>query len=311
MVHISDSWKNAGNDIGGAWQEMTDGISKDTSSLVGKLQSNFDQYNQTIDTTSGKNSDLSARIKATLDGMSGSLGKATTAQGNAKQAAKEHADEIKKLKDSAENAIKPVIDKIKETQKETDDARKKIKEQANEWKKYKEEGVKALSDVNAEIAKLKKEASDIVVNINSGKDKSLADRSVEIATELKSANEDILKLKQDITKEDSPDKQKELLSLQQKITDLEKERDYIKTNASQKAIDEAEAYAKLSKAQQIVADAEKEKASQLDENIKKMQAAVEKQMILEAQAHQNSISNLAIQTGIKDGLLTASIELEK
>lgn len=165
--------------------------------------------------------------------------------------------------------------------------------------------------MNAEIAKLKKEASDITVKIKSDTDKSLANRGVEVADELKSANEDILKLKEDIAKEDSPDKQKELLDLQQKITDLERERDYIKKNASGTAIAEADAYAKLSKAEQIVADNEKEKAKQLEDNDKKMQAAVEKRMILEAQANQKSISDLAIQTGMKDGMMTASIELEK
>lgn len=271
----------------------------------------MERYQASANTTASVQSDLGARIKSTLDGMSGSLSNVGKAQSNAKDSAKAHNEELKKLKESAENAIKPIIDRIKETQKETDEARKKIKEKAEEWKKYRQEGIKALSDVNAEISKLKKEASDITVKISAEKDKNLGERNLEVAKEIKSTNEDIARLKEDIAKEDSPDKQRELLALGQKITDLEKERDYIKGNASQKVLDEATAYGNLSKAQQIVANSQKEQAKQFEENQKKQEAAAEKRMILEAQANQKSISDLGIQTGLKDGMLTASVELEK
>ena len=361
VAHISDSWRSAGNDIGGTWREMTDNIANDTSALVGKLQANFEKYDQTVDGTSEKNSDLSARIKATLDGMSDSLGKTAAAHGNAQKAAKEHSDELKKLKETAETALKPVIDGIKETAKETEEARKKIKEKSEEWKRYREDGVKALSDVNAEISKLKKEASDITVRINADRDKSLGERMVSVNEDIAKLNDQIAEKKAQANKDDNENTQKrtvaekellilkerqnelsgkagqaerdslalsirkkeaqiealkagmdpEIADLQRQLNELAKERDFIQGNAPQKILDEAAAYGSLSKAQQIVADAEREKSKQLEENDKKMQAAVEKRMILEAQARQKSVSDLAIRTDIKDGMITASVELEK
>ena len=361
VAHISDSWRSAGNDIGETWREMTDNIANDTSALVGKLQANFEKYDQTVDGTSERNSDLSARIKATLDGMSDSLGKTAAAHGNAQKAAKEHSDELKKLKETAENALKPVIDGIKETAKETEEARKKIKEKSEEWKRYREDGIKALSDVNAEISKLKKEASDITVRINADRDKSLGERMVSVNEDIAKLNDQIAEKKAQANKDDNENAQKrtvaekellilkerqnelsgkagqaerdslalsirkkeaqiealkagtdpEIADLQRQLNELAKERDFIQGNAPQKILDEAAAYGSLSKAQQIVADAEREKSKQLEENDKKMQAAVEKRMILEAQARQKSVSDLAIRTDIKDGMITASVELEK
>lgn len=46
---------------------------------------------------------------------------------------------MKKLKEQAEDAIKPIIDKLKEGKKEIDDAKKAIKEKTEEWKKYRSE----------------------------------------------------------------------------------------------------------------------------------------------------------------------------
>lgn len=165
--------------------------------------------------------------------------------------------------------------------------------------------------MNNEIVKLKKEASDINIKINTERDTSIAQRSVEVNKEIKEVTDDIAKAKKDISEENTPEKQKELIDLQTQLTNLEKERDFIRGNISDKAIKEAQAYSELSKAQQIAFDAEKQRADQLKENEQKMQSAIEKRMILEAQANQKNFSDLAIQTGMKDGMMTASLEIEK
>lgn len=233
-----------------------------------------------------------------------------SAQGDAKKAAKEHADELKKMKESAEESIKPMIERLKDNKKAIDDAKKSLKDKSDEWKKYRAEGVKALSDVNAEIAKVKAEAADIKLKFSTDRDSKLGERSVQVAEEIRKANEEIAGLKADIAKEDDPDKQKQLVDLQKNLVSLEKEREYIKSNAPQKALDEAKAYASLSDAEKIVVDSRKEEGKAIEDNSKKLAALAEKKMVLEAQANQKNVNDLRIQTGIKDGILTASIATE-
>lgn len=358
---IKESWSSNAEDIGNAWGEMSGGMAADTSRVVGNMVASMERYQSSAADTGKQQSDLGARVKASLDGMAGSLEKVNQAQGNGKAAAKAHNEELKKLKEKAEEAIKPILDKLKENNKEIDDTKKKIKETGDQWRKFKEEGVKALSDVNNEIVKLKKEAADITLKVNADKEKSLGERMVSVNEEIAKLNDQIAEKQaaaqadqtENDTKRLTAEKELSILkqrqaeltdkasaseraslslsiekknaqiealkagtdpdiaNLQKELLTLTKERDFIQSSTPQKVLDEAAAYGTLSKAQQIVVDAEKEKARQLEENSKKQAAAEEKRMILQAQANQKTTSALAIQTGLKDGMMTASIELEK
>jgi len=308
---ISASWSKGGAEIGEAWDTMAGQISTSMSGALGKLEANYAKYSQQVDNSTSKQTSVFDTIKKKLAEMAEGIGKNGAGHGAAAGAAKAHAEQLKKLKDTAEDALKSVIDRFKDTKKEIDDAKKKIAESTEQWKKFRADGVKALSDVNNEIAKLKKEAADINIKINTDRDQSLANRSVEAAKELKTVTEETAALKSKQREEYDPERQKDIVKGEKSMLDLAKEIEYIKANTAQKTIDEATAYSELSKAQQISADAEKERAKQLEENTKKQAAATEKQMILEAQAKQKNAADLAIQTGMKDGMMTASIELEK
>lgn len=67
----------------------------------------------------------------------------------------------------------------------------------------------------------------------------------------------------------------------------------------------------MSQSEKIILDMQKERNAQLTENGNKMQAALERQQILEAQIQQKKIGQVTVFSEYKDGLLTASIELEK
>lgn len=213
------------------------------------------------------------------------------------------------MKERAEDAIKPVLEKIKETKKEIDETRKKINETKDEWKKYKEEGVRALADVRAEIVKLKAEAGNINVKVNSDQTNKLAERYVEIIKEQKAAQDDL-------TKAQSGDGNGAmdlgaLTEAQKKITDLAKERQLIENGVNKSVLDTAISYDSMSQSEKIIVDMQKERNTQLTENGNKMSAALEKQQILEAQIQQKKIGQATVFTEYKDGLLTASVELEK
>lgn len=103
----------------------------------------------------------------------------------------------------------------------------------------------------------------------------------------------------------------ERISLEEKMNKLRDEASFITTNASAEAIRQADSYAKLSEAQRIVVDLEKEKGIELEENRKKMDSLIEKRMVLEAQANQKSLDDQRIFTEEKDGILTAFVMNEK
>ncbi len=67
----------------------------------------------------------------------------------------------------------------------------------------------------------------------------------------------------------------------------------------------------MSQSEKIILDSQKERNTQLSENTSKMQAALEKQQILEAQTQQKKLGELSVFSEFKDGILTASVELEK
>lgn len=241
--------------------------------------------------------------------MAGSLGNLSGAQKSAKESASAHNKELKDMKARAEDAIKPVLDKIKETKKEIDEARAKIKQTSDEWKKYRTEGLKALSDVNVEIAKLKKEAGDINVKINSDQNNKLGERYVEILKEQKTAQDDLVKAQtgdgngsMDLTA---------LTDAQKRINDLAKERQLIENGVGKSQLDNAVAYDSMSQSEKIILDMQKQRNTELTENTNKMQIALEKQQILEAQTQQKKLGQLSVFSEYKNGIMTASIELEK
>ncbi len=306
---IKDSWEGAGEDIGNAWKEASDGMASDTQRIVGNMVENMERYQGTVQETAGTTSDLGARIKGSLDGMAGSLKGLSGAQGDAKKSAAEHNKELKAMKDKAEDAIKPILDKIKENKKEIDETRKKIKETADEWKKYKEEGVRALADVNAQIVKLKQEAGNINVKVNSDQTNKLAERYVEILKEQKSAQDEINKAQ---TGDSSGNVDSTaVIEAQTRLANLAKERQLIENGVNKSVLDSAIAYDGMSQSEKIILDMQKERNAQLTENGSKMQAALERQQILEAQIQQKKIGQVTVFSEYKDGLLTASIELEK
>lgn len=305
---IKDSWTGAGEDIGNAWKEASDGMASDTQRIVGNMVENMERYQGTVKETAGTTSDLGARIKGSLDGMAGSLKGLSGAQGDAKKSAAEHNKELKAMKDKAEDAIKPILDKIKENKKEIDETRKKIKETSDEWKKYKEEGVRALADVNAQIVKLKQEAGNINVKVNSDQTNKLAERYVEILKEQKSAQDEIDKAR---ISDQGKDTYTDTSEAQNRLVALAKERQLIENGVNKSVLDSAIAYDGMSQSEKIILDMQKERNTQLTENGSKMQAALEKQQILEAQIQQKKIGQVTVFSEYKDGLLTASIELEK
>lgn len=325
------------------------------------MVASMEKYQTGANNAGNQTSDLGARINGFLDTIKNTTNAAGNAASNAAGKSKALKEEMAKLKQVAEDAIKPIISKIKEEGKDIEDTKQKIKEKAAEWRNYKKEGVKALSDITNEINKLKAEAANITLRINNEKDQNLGERLVEVNKQIAEINDQIAEKKANAAKDDEENaskliiaqqelailKQKQaeqtsktansekeslslsiqkkeaaiealqagndpgILDLEKQITELQKERDFIQSTAPQKVLDEAIAYGNLSKAQQIVADAKKQEGEQLDENNKKMQAAIEKQMILQAQANQNGINDLKIVTGMKDGVMTASIELQK
>jgi hypothetical protein len=306
MDSMKQSAAENGQDIANLVTQASEGMANDIQSAISKMDTNWNSLNANIDTTGKNTKSLNERINKTLGDMAGSLNGVAGAHGNAAGAAKAQGAALKKLKEDAETAIKPILDKLKENFKEIEEIRKKINETKDKWKEYKQEGVKALSDVKNELVKLKKEAGDIEIKFKSQQDDKLSNRYVEVLKEQKQAQEDLAK-EQGNTEHD-PSK---ILELQNQITNLGKERQLIENGISKGVLDQAVQYDQLSQTEKIILDIQKEKNKELDENRKKTEAAIEKQMILEAQANQKKIGDLAIHTQLKDGMITASIELEK
>jgi tape measure domain-containing protein len=308
--YSSESMKKSaaenGQDIANLVSQASEGMAGDIQKAISSMDTNWNSLNANIDTTGKNTKSLNERINKTLGDMAGSLNGVAGAHGNAAGAAKAQGAALKKLKDDAESAIKPILDKLKENYKDIEDIRKKINETKEKWKEYRQEGIKALSDVRNELVKLRKEAWDIEIKFKSQQDTKLSDRYVEVLKEQKQAQADLAK-EQANTDQDPT----RLLELQTQITNLGKERQLIENGISKGVLEQAVQYDQLSQTEKIIIDLQKEKNKELDDNRKKTEAAIEKQMILEAQANQKKIGDLAIHTQLKDGMMTASIELEK
>lgn len=210
---------------------------------------------------------------------------------------------MKSMKEKAEDAIKKVMDRYKDLKGDISELRKKIGESTEEWKKFRTEGMRALADVNAEIIKLKREAGDINFKINSDTNNALAERNVEILKEQAQLTQEMQNAQRngDLSTE---------MEAKEKLVALDKEQLLIKNGVAQAQLDSAVAYDKMSASEKIILDAQKQRTQELDENSRKMQEAVEKQQILEAQANQKKIGQATVYSSIVDGLLTASIQLE-
>ena len=281
-------------------------MAEDVKGAIGKMDANFASFNTSLATTGKASSDLDTRISKTLADMKNGLAGAADAHEKAAGAAKAQSEELKKLKQSAEDAIKPIIDKIKENFKAIEELRKKINETKDKWKEFKQEGVKALSEVNNEIQKLKKEAGEIQVKFKGEQDSKLSDRYVQVLKDQKQAQADLA------SEQAKPDQSLDtIVDLQTQLTSLAKERQLIENGTNKNILDQAIAYDGMSQTEKIILDLQKQKTAELDENAKKQAAAQEKQTILEAQSQQKKIGDLQIHTQVKDGMMTASIELEK
>lgn len=306
MDSMKQSAAENGKDIAELIGKSSEGMANDVKNAVSKIEANYDRFNSSVQTTGKSTVDINTRINKTLGDMSSSLNNVTGAHGGATAGAKKQGDAFKSLKDQAENALKPVLDRIKDTKKEIEETRKKINDAKDKWKEFRQEGVKALSDVRNEITKLKKEAADIEVKFKGQQDDKLSDRYVQILKDQKQAQADLSKEQSNTDSDPS-----RLLDLQNQITSLAKERQLIENGISKSVLESAIQYDSLSQSEKIILDIQKEKNREMEENRKRQDAAIEKQMILEAQANQKKIGDLSIHTGLKDGMMTASIELEK
>lgn len=306
MDSMKESAATNGQDIANLVTNASEGMASDIQGAISSMDTNWNSLNANIDTTGKNTKSLNDRINQTLGGMATSLNGVAGAHGNAAGAAKAQGAAMKKLKEDAESAIQPILNKLKENSKEIDEIRKKINKTKEKWKEFKQEGVKALSDVKNELVKLKKEAGDIEIKFKSQQDTKLSDRYVEVLKEQKQAQEDLAK-EQANTDQDPT----RLVELQTQITNLGKERQLIENGISKGVLEQAIQYDQLSRTEKIILDTQKEKNKELEENRKRTETAIEKQMILEAQANQKKIGDLAIHTSLKDGMMTASIELEK
>ena len=210
---------------------------------------------------------------------------------------------MKDMKEKAEDAIKKVMDRYKDLKGDISELKKKIGESTEEWKKFRTEGMRALADVNAEIIKLKREAGDINFKINSDTNNALAERNVEILKEQAQLTQEMQNAQRngDLSTE---------MEAKTKLLALDKEQLLIKNGVSQAQLDSAVAYDKMSASEKIILEAQKQRTAELDANSQKMQEAIEKQQILEAQTQQKKIGHATVYSSIVDGLLTASIELE-
>lgn len=308
MDSMKQSAAENGKDIADLIGKASEGMAGDIQNAVGKIEGNFAKFNASVETSGTKTSDLNTRINKTLGDMAGSLDNVTGAHGKAGDGAKKQGEALKKLKESAEDAIKPILDKIKENTKDIEDLRKKINDTKDKWKEFRQEGLKALSDINVEIQKLKKESADIEIKFKGQQDTKLSERYVEVLKEQKSLEKEIADAKQN---DQGKDTYTDVSEQQKKLTELAKERQLIENGTKQNVLDQAVQYDSMSQSEKIILDIQKEKNKELTEVAQKQAAAIEKQQILEAQANQKKIGDLAIQTGLKDGMMTASIELEK
>lgn len=66
---VSQSWEEAGNDIGDAWTQASEGMAADTQRIVGNMVDNMQRYQSSVSDTAVVQSDLGARIKGSLDAM--------------------------------------------------------------------------------------------------------------------------------------------------------------------------------------------------------------------------------------------------
>lgn len=229
-------------------------------------------------------------IEAKMDDVGSVTKSAEEALNKLNTAGKGTNEALKKMKEKAEEALGAIMDKGKDTKKAIEEIQEKIKNSTDDWKKYKQEGVDALREISLEMKKLRDEAEKINLDFGINKEQKLGERMVEVLNEIND-------IQKDIAGEEDAGRRAEM---EQKLNALLAERTFIQSNASQNAIDEAMAYASLSEAQKIVVDLEKEKGKALDENKAKMDALVEKRMVLEAQANQASMDQQKIFTEIKD-----------
>lgn len=219
--------------------------------------------------------------------MAGSLGTLSKAYDNTKGSAGAYNKELRALKERAEDALKPILDKVKDTRKEIEETTRKIKDKSEEWKKYKTEAVRALSEVTYEIVKLRKEAEGINVKFNSEQNNRLAERYVAILREQKEAQTELNNLQAKQGTEDFDVAGS--TAAQERVRALAKERELIELGVNRAALDNAVAYESMSQAEKIILDIQKQRNTELSENSAKMEAAIEKQKILEAQANQGRI----------------------
>jgi len=253
-----------------------------TGNAWGKLGSDFSNDFSNITAWAKKTSEAIGG-GGSGSGLSGSIGNASK--------------QTEELRKKAEEAMKAIIDKSKDGKKAIDDVRQAIKDKTKEWIKYKEDGSKALREIALEIKNVADEAKKITIDFWKSKDTKLAERMVQV-------NQDITEAQKQLNDESDPTLR---IELETKLNNLLAERVYIQSNASAQAITDAQNYANLSDSQKIVVDLEKEKWMALEENKAKMDALIEKQMILQAQANQKSLEDVRIFTEIKDGIVSASI----
>lgn len=278
-----DAFSWMGSDIATTFTDTMKGVNDSSMTMINWLLKNIDQFNSR------------AQVSKPKEDWPG--GNGTNPFWETNSATKWSSDAMKELQKNAEEAMSKIIDKSKDGKKAIDDVKEAIKKKTEEWKKYKDEWVKALQAVMVEIKKVADEAWKITFDFWVSKDQKLWERMVQV-------QQDILSTQKDINNESDPEKQAEL---QTKLNALLSERAYIQANASQQAIIEAQSYANLSDAQRIVVDLEKEKGKALEENKAKMDALMEKKMVLEAQANQKSVNDQKIFLETKDGITSASI----
>lgn len=209
------------------------------------------------------------------------------------------------LKKTAEDAISAITQKVEWYKDSVNQARDAIIAKTKEWKQFKQEWVRALSDVNNEIKKLKDEAQNIELKFKTSQDEKLSERYLQIQKDIASIQEEMRNA------ENGGNIDEKYIKNAQLVNDLTRERESIEKGVSSTVIANAVAYDKMTETEKIMLGIQKEKAKELEENKKRLETLLEKQALLEIQANQKSISDLKINTDLKNGIITASYEIEK
>lgn len=202
--------------------------------------------------------------------------------------------------DDAKAAIDPIIKGFQDSNKEIEKSISKLDDLDSQFRDLQKEAVNALSDVNRQLAELSWQRIDIGIEFDTQAEQELSNRFVELQNQL-------WELEVDITT--NTDWNTADLLLEQKR--IQEEINQIRENVSQSVLDDAVAYSQLTETQKTLLSIEKERAEALKWVSAQESILQERKAILELQSQLENLSDVRLQTQIKDWVVTAQILNEK